>query len=85
MNNHDKKQNLFRSTMASSLSPNRSVALEDASVRGTRKRMNKSARARERKRLKQCSALEWVDDDGDEQDGLFLAKIGKRETGKAAD
>ena len=35
------------------------VAAEDFAQRGTRKRMNKSARARERKRLKQVASNEW--------------------------
>ncbi|KAL3944845.1 MAG: hypothetical protein SGBAC_001047 [Bacillariaceae sp.] len=34
-------------------------ALEDMAVRGKRKRMNKSARARERKRLKQIASVDW--------------------------
>ncbi|CAJ1908961.1 unnamed protein product [Cylindrotheca closterium] len=35
-------------------------ALEDISVRGKRKRMNKSARARERKRLKEIASEDWT-------------------------
>lgn len=36
------------------------IALEETATRGKRKRMNKSARARERKRLRQCASKEWL-------------------------
>lgn len=47
------------------------VALEEVAVRGKRKRMNKSARSRQRTRLRQEASNEWktMDDDYDNAEG----------------
>jgi 16S rRNA C967 or C1407 C5-methylase (RsmB/RsmF family) len=43
-------------------------ALEEMKVRGKRKKMNKSARARERKRLKLLASTDWASNNDDDDD-----------------